>query len=348
MKYLGIDVSKKSSHYYLSDANGERLKSGKLENVPILFADFVAKHAGEEGLFVALEVGNVTFGLARAMEAAGADVFIVNPYRNALIRESLAKTDSLDAKQLCEQRRLNQLPRHGVQIPEKNSEELRYLVSLRARLLVNQRTRLSNMAVRVAERHCYYPKKSALSNGPAWEQILNEAKGWPAGEALGIRLEYEQAALIRKQLAEIDRQIANRVASEPFRSDTLLLETIPGLGEVTIACLVARIGDIKRFPTAKAFCQYTGLAPSQRQSGKKVGSGRITKEGNALLRGYITQAAIGVIRRKAEGDPLYCWYEKILRKKGWKKGRVALARKLAAVVFGVLKHRRPYDPAALA
>lgn len=347
MKYLGIDVSKKSSHYYLCDANGERLKSGKLDNVPILFADLVAQHVGEEGLSVALEVGNVSFGLARAMESAGADVFIVNPYRNALIRESLAKTDSLDAKQLCEQRRLNQLPAHGVLIPDKRAEELRYLVSLRARL-VAQRTRLSNMAVRVAERHGYYPKKSGLSSLPAWELILNEAKGWPTAEALGIRLEYEQAALVRKQIAEVEKQTDTSLGAEPFRSDVVLLKTIPGLGEVTIACLASRVGDIKRFPGAKAFCQYIGLAPRQRQSGKKMGSGRITKEGNSLLRGYLTQAAMGIIARKTDGDPLYIWYQTISKKKGWKKARVALARKLAAVIYGVLKHRQSYNPAALA
>lgn len=346
MKYLGIDVSKKTSHYHLTDADGRRLKSGVIENVPLLFAQLVQENADAEGISVALEVGNVTFGLARAMQNAKADVFVVNPYRNALIRESSAKTDSLDARQLCEQRRLHQLPRHSVVVPEPSQQELRYLVSLRSRL-VAQRTRLSNMAVRVAERHCYYPKKSALSTGSGWAALLLQSQSWPAADKLGVTLANEQAVLVQTQVSLVEKQISSMLQDEAVLPKVQLLKTIPGLGPVTIACLASRIGDIKRFPSAKAFCQYTGLAPRQRQSGKKVGSGRITKEGNALLRGYLTQAAVGIINRKRADDPLYMWYAEVKKKKGWKKARVALARKIAAVVYGVLKHQRPYDPAAL-
>ena len=67
--------------------------------------------------------------------------------------------------------------------------------------------------------------------------------------------------------------------------------------------------------------------------------------GNSLLRGYLTQVAVAVLRsRCTDALPLQFWYERLRKKKGWRTARVALARKMTAIAFGVLKTNRPFDP----
>ncbi len=345
MRYLGMDLSRKTSTFYVSDARGKKIASGTIENLVSAFESLVHKHKDGDGLKVAIETGNGVFKYARAMRKAGAEVFVVDTYQNALIRESSKKTDKLDAKQLCEQLRKEQLPPKPVYIPTEEEEELRFLVKNRA-TLVKERTMLSNQTVRIGDRHAYHMKKSALSSTPAWHLLMDKASGWHRDERLSIQHAYERFLLLQKQIHELDNEIATR-RKTTFAKQENLLETIPGLGPVTKAAIIARFGNIDRFTNSRELCRYTGLAPSIRQSGNFGGRGGISKQGNALLRSYLTQAALAIILRKNEDDPLYRWYLRVQRRRGWKKARIALARKLTAIIFGVLKHERPYSPEML-
>lgn len=345
MRYLGMDLSRKTSTFYLSDARGKKITSGTIENLASEFEALVLKYKDHEGIKVAIETGNGAFKYARAMRKAGAEVFVVNTYQNALIRESSKKTDRLDAKQLCEQLRKDQLPPKPVYIPTEEEEQLRFLVKCRS-TIIKERTMLSNQTVRTADRHGYYMKKSALSSTPAWLSLLEKATGWRRDERLSIQHGYERFLLLQKQLKELDVELANR-RKTTFVKQEELLDTIPGLGPVTKATVIARVGTIERFSSARELCRYSGLSPSIRQSGNYSGQGGITKQGNALLRSYLTQAALAIISKRNEQDPLYVWYLKIQRRRGWKKARIALARKLVAVIFGVLKHEKPYNPVVI-
>ena len=342
MRYLGIDQSRKTSTFYVSDESGRRIAGGTVDNLAINFANLVSKYKDQDGLKVALETGNGAFKYARAMHDAGAMVWVVDPYQNALIRESTKKTDSLDAKQLCEQLRRGMLPPKPVYIPTENEEQLRFLVRARARV-VKERTMLSNYTVRTADRHGYYVKKSALSRQPAWVLLLTEAQGWGSEERLSLKQAHERFLQLEKHLGELDAELAAR-REGTFGKEDKLLETIPGFGAATKTAMIARYGPIERFSNARQLCRYTGLAPSLRQSGNAHGRGGITKQGDALLRSYLTQAALAIIVKANEQEPLYVWYLGVKRRRGWKKARVALARKLVSVAYGVLKHGKPYDP----
>jgi transposase len=282
--------------------------------------------------------------LARAMLAAGADVFVVDTYQNALIAQSAKKTDRLDAKQLSEQRRLNMLPPESVYVPTEEAESLRRLVSARARL-VKERTALSNRAIRLAERHGITTiKKGALSESGAWRRLLNQAVGWPlAMDQVLVRQYATDAARLRQQILELEDVMVGHMKTN-FPTETELLRTVPGVGPVTAAALIAQVEDIGRFATARKMRRYTGLTAVVRKSGKSISGGPISKCGNNRLRGYLTQTAIGFLRHAKKDDPMLLWHLRLKSRRGWRKARVALARKIAAVCYGVLKHRAPYDP----
>jgi len=343
MRNLGIDVGKKESLFYVVDDVGRKIGSGTISTTEATAAELVRHYQGDEGVAVALETGNLTFMLSRAMLQAGADVFVVDTYQNALIAQSTKKTDRLDAKQLAHQRRLNMLPPHSVYVPTKEAESLRRLVSARARL-VKERTGLSNRAIRLAERQGITDiKKGALSESGAWKRLLKLSSGWrlPMDQVL-IGQYATDAERLRRQIAELE-EVMTRHTQTHFPSETELLQTVPGVGPVTAAALISQVEEIERFDSARQVCRYVGLTSSVRKSGKTVFSGHISKCGNGRLRGYLTQAAIHFLRHAKSDDPMLIWYQHLKSRRGWRKARVALARKIAAVCYGVLKHRVPYN-----
>lgn len=345
MRNLGIDIGKKESLFHVLDDLGQKIGSGRVPTTEAAFADLVRRYEGGEGVAAALETGNLTFILSRAMIEAGADVFVVDTYQNALIAQSTKKTDRLDAKQLSNQRRLNMLPQHSVYVPTEQAEALRRLVSARARL-VKERTALSNRAIRLAERQGITDlKKGVLSESGAWKRLLKAVASWTLPMDRVLIAQYAvDAARLRQQIRELEDVMAGHMETN-FPMETELLRTVPGVGPVTSAALIAQVEQVKRFGSARQMCRYVGLTSGVRKSGKTISTGHISKCGNGRLRGYLTQAAIHFLRHAQSDDPMRLWYQQVKTRRGWRKARVALARKIAAVCYGVLKHWTPYNPA---
>lgn len=160
-------------------------------------------------------------------------------------------------------------------------------------------------------------------------------------------LQYDQFKLLKAQISQVEKGLLFQLDQTP-RLHTMVqqLLTIPGMGPITSSALIGCIGDINRFKSGRQIVSYLGLCPKVRESaGKSLSNGGITKRGNSRLRGYFVQAAVALLcSRNSNAQPLKEWYERIRRKKGWRTARVALARKLALISFGVLKTNTPYDP----
>ena len=142
---------------------------------------------------------------------------------------------------------------------------------------------------------------------------------------------------IENEIKEINKEIKQKCLEN---EETMLLTTIPGIGFFSALLIYAEIGDIKRFPNSKKLCSYAGLVPSVRQSGNKTITGKITKEGNKLLRWVLVQCAFVAVRNDQRFSK---FYERIKQRKGKGfKAIVATARKLLTVVYTVLKDKKPY------
>jgi transposase len=113
------------------------------------------------------------------------------------------------------------------------------------------------------------------------------------------------------------------------------LQTIPGVGPFTAILLTLELGEIQRFPSAKHLASYVGLTPRVRASANRVRMGHISKEGNRLLRWALVVAATQAARRPG---PLRAWFRAVQQRKGMKIARVALARRLAEIVYQIWKH----------
>jgi len=104
--------------------------------------------------------------------------------------------------------------------------------------------------------------------------------------------------------------------------------------------IVAEIGDIQRFHSPKALCNWAGLTPRIRSSGGTTRHGRISKEGSPFLRGAMTRAAaVASIRSKR----WYMVHEKLVKRCGKKGAKVAVARRLLTIAYHMLKRNQPYN-----
>lgn len=163
---------------------------------------------------------------------------------------------------------------------------------------------------------------------------------------LQLRLLVEQIEFIEEQVLVIEEAI-NQVMEElrpsidvPYRH---VLETIPGIGPVLAAAIIGEVGDITRFPNAKALVAYAGLDATVRVSGQFEGSrNRMSKRGSPVLRNSLWLASISARRFNPE---LKAYYE-AKRSQGKHSGVAtgAVARRLVHLIYSVWKENRPYEP----
>lgn len=116
------------------------------------------------------------------------------------------------------------------------------------------------------------------------------------------------------------------------------LRSIPGVGLITATALVAFIGDIFRFPSARHFASYLGLTPRERSSGLRRRLGAISKRGDVYLRMLLTHGARAVLwkaKARKQLDRLRAWALRLERLRGHNKAAIALANKLARIVWAV-------------
>jgi len=149
---------------------------------------------------------------------------------------------------------------------------------------------------------------------------------------------------LEPQLATVEKKVQQLAAREPV---TELLMTAPGVGVVVAASFVSVIDDAKRFAKAHQVESYLGLVPSEDSSGGKRRIGAISKAGNPYLRSLLVQAAWGILRLRSTSDPLKTWAEALAERRGKRVAVVALARRLAGVLWALWRDGTVYDPAAI-
>ena len=124
------------------------------------------------------------------------------------------------------------------------------------------------------------------------------------------------------------------------------LRTISGVGLLTATALVAFVGDVQRFPSGRHFASYLGLTPRETSSGLRRRLGAISKRGDPYLRMLLIHGARSVLchakRPKGKRDPLRAWALERERARGHNKAAVALANRLARIVWAVWRNERAY------
>lgn len=150
---------------------------------------------------------------------------------------------------------------------------------------------------------------------------------------------------LNEQIAAADARLVALTQRDPI---VALLTTAPSIGPVTACAVVATADDITRFASAPQFEAFLGVVPGERSSGEHRRLGRITKAGNARVWYLLVEAGWRILRPKTpETAALRAWGERIAARRGKRIAVVAIARRLAGILFAMWRDQRAYDAAKL-
>jgi transposase len=329
MVHVGVDLDKRSSQIAVLTADGEVVQQ-RLPNDPARLEKFFAQLPAPTP--VAIEASGTWWWLVDLLEQLGHQPVLSHPKQTKAIAAARLKNDRVDAERLALLLCGDLLP--TVWIPPAALREARELVRHRIQLVWLRgvvRNRLQAMLAR---------RNLQPTSGKSWltQRGQHELQRLPLPDTPS-RIREDCATLLPTLDAQIRRLDADLVARWGRDPRVQRLTTIPGIGPFVAIVLVLELGDIQRFAHAKKVASYVGLTPRVRASAGRVRAGHISKEGNRLLRWVLVLAAAQAIRRPG---PLRTWFHAVKKRRGKKVARVALARRLAEIVFHVWKQECDY------
>lgn len=147
-----------------------------------------------------------------------------------------------------------------------------------------------------------------------------------------------------QEIKDIELQIKQLIVEEIDTLDNSVenLQSIPGVSDKTISAILGECGDLRRFDSTKAFIGYLGLYPTQYQSGNSLSVGRLAKRGIPIAKHALYMAAVGSVLHNPQMNKLF--RDKISAGKSKKEALIILAKKIAAIMYSIVKHNKPYEP----
>jgi transposase len=261
-------------------------------------------------------------------------VVVANPIKVKQIAQARVKTDIRDTLILARLLAANLVPE--VWVPPAHVRELRQLLSQR-RQLVETHTQIVNRMHSVAHRHHLKHErgKRFTEKNTCWQKD----KRLSPVEQFQLELEMENQVYIEKQIGRIGKEVAKMSHQKPWAQSRTYLMQLPGFGVITGMTVLAAIGEIQRFESARHLASYSGLTPGLEQSGTKYREKGITKEGRKELR----WALVEVAQRAVKSDPLWKHrFQELQKRLHRNQAIVAVARRLLELVWYVLTRRQPY------
>jgi transposase len=212
-----------------------------------------------------------------------------------------------------------------VKVKSEQSQLVRSLLVARARLVSIRRDIENQVRSLLKESDQLFPR----AIGRQFRDRVREL----VGQDRPLRAIIECLLAVHERVTDEQAKLDARVR-ELAKMDqiTRRLMTVPGVGAVTALTFRHTIDDPSRFKSATSVGAYLGLTPRRKQSGELDLTGRISRWGDRLLRIYLFEAASVLIHRIKRWPPLQAWGQRLVKRIGLKKAKVAIARKLAIIL----------------
>ncbi len=303
MTYVGIDLHANNMVIVAINSNGEVIREAKLPTSQRALEDFFNTFDGP--IKAVVECTSNWYWLSDWCRANGVDLRLAHAKMVKAISYAKVKTDTVDAKTLAELLSADLIP-EAYQV-QHDRRELRELTHGRLRM-VQWRGKLQSALWGQAIKY------NVQISGNQWRQ-LNQLQQWlgsqlPPAANLQARLLIEQMSQLQSHIHRIEEEIERQV---PFGEVAERLMAVPGLGKVGAWTILAEIGDITRFPSAKQFTSYCRLVPGAKDSGGSHRHKSGNKDGNRYLRAAFGQAAVSAYTHY---KVVKKFYRKIKRRSG--------------------------------
>lgn len=303
LRYLGLDVHAETIAVAIAEPDGEVRSLGTITNREESIRKLVRKLGPVEQLRACYEAGPTGYVLYWQLTRLGIDCAVIAPTLVPVKAGDRVKTDRRDAERLARSHRSGDLT--AVWVPDAGSEALRDLVRAREAAKQDQlraRHRLSKFLLRAGRRP---DTKMKAWTGLYMTWVRQLRFDQPAQES--TRLDYlHEVDHMAERVLRLEQAISDaiKLASPEMQEVIQGLQALRGIAEISAVTIVAELGRISRFASARQLMGYSGAVPSEDSSGKRKRRGSITKTGNAHLRRIVVEAAWSYRLRPAIGPRL--------------------------------------------
>jgi len=338
MRYIGLDVHKDNiTACVLSDAGKVVFeKDFKKVNGTCDCLTELFDHVGKTGFCVLMETGTYAYPPYRFFRDRGCCVDCVHAQCLKVITQSDKKTDRKDAMTIARMLRLWKKHEIDLQIaymPTKEQCALKDLCRYREEISkkIGDETRKIKSQM---SRNCQV-LPAGMDNFQTRRSRKHVLDTYPSDQTLVRRMKALEELFKERDL--VQKQVESCLPGDP---DVELLERIPGVGRQTAVQLMSMIVDIGRFEDSEKFCAYFGMVPRVRDSGGKEHHGKLTKNGDRMMRALMERVTESHVRNC--DSFITDFYRRQCPKMGTKKALITTSRKMLMTVFAVLKKKQEF------
>lgn len=332
--FVGLDVSLRSVALCVIDADGEIILERALD-CEVEAIDKCLQKFDRPITKLGFEAGTMSQTLFHGLHALGYDVVCMEARQvSAALSAMRNKTDKNDARGIA------QVVRSGwyqpVHMKSRESHYIRAMLSSRKAVLrkcVDLENEIRGLFKAFGIR---LPKTLGHHRFDDTVRPIIEAD---EGLAFALLPMLEARTSLYVHFREMDKRVKRVAAQDPVCS---LLMTTPGVGAMTALHFKAAIDDPARFTSSRTVAAHFGLTPRRFQSGEMDNPGRISRAGDTDVRSALYSAANSLLTRTKKISPLKAWGLRLVRRKGRRRGTVAVARKLAVILHRMWIDGTPY------
>ncbi len=319
--YVGMDVSLKETSICVVDGSGEIVSEGTVISEPVAIGEFIrVKAAG--ALRIGLETGPTATWLWHELRVLGLPVICIDArHAKAALSLQINKSDRNDAAGIARimqagwYKEVKSLPCH----------EIRAVLNSRAQLVKVKRDLENQIRGLLKNRGLVIGKAGGNLFHRRAEELVGEHRLLQEAvrPLLGVR------EIVRREVAGLTRRL---LAIARDNEESRRLMTVPGIGPITALAFHSAIDEPTRFRRSRSVGAYFGLTPRRHASGEVDWSGRISKCGDRMVRSYLFEAAGVLLTRVHHWCRLKAWGLRLVKRIGFKKAKIAVARKLAVIL----------------
>lgn len=283
-----------------------------------------------------LESGSLSPWLSRELVGRGLPVVCMDARRAAdAVKARRMKTDKADALALAEMLRTGFYS--TVHVKSEESHRLKALLGARDQLVRTKRSLGNQVRGLLRPFGIRLPSRQGTKK---FDAAAHEAVRHDPALSASVTALLEALVAVESQIARLDERLKElaRRSQVCWR-----LMSVPGVGPIVALAFMAAIEDVGRFRRMRDIGVYLGLTPKRYQSGETDVVLGISRQGDAMARHYLYEAANVLLTTVRRASPLKSWGLKLLKRRGPKRARVAVARKLAALLGRIWKDGTHFD-----
>jgi transposase len=321
--YAGIDVSLELSSVCVVDAQGAIVKEAKVASDPEAVAGWL-KGLGFAVKQIGLEAGPLSQWLHAGLKQAGfAVVLLETRHVKAALSAMTVKTDRKDARGIAQLMRMGWF--RPVHAKSAGAQEIRALLVARKQLL----NRVLDIETSIRGILRGFGMKVGNVPRSGFEARIRELA---TGQAMLERI--VDAMLAARTTLRAQFNVLHKAVLAIVREDAVCrrLMTVPGVGPLTAVTFKSAVDDPSRIKRSKDAGALFGLTPRKYQSGERDVTGAITRVGDEMVRTALYEAANALLLRVQRFSALKRWAMEVAKRRGMKRAKVALARKLAVIL----------------